>query len=499
VGTRRGRPARPTGGGPLRHAYERISKRRDGRTSKPHALTRKGASGHEAPARQWSTRSLDEAPAAAAGHDWATGWLIGFRFGEPTDQVGARADTGLAVGAAEMELDREGCRISSPGRDATRGRGATPVGGAARSLRRFSDKGFPVIVRLVYWAVRRLVELVALAFRSSTAKEVEIVVLRHQLHVLRRQVGRPQLTDVDRALLAALSSRLPRPSSALLLVRPDTVLGWHRALVRKRWTYGRRSPGRPSLDPELREVILRLARENPRWGYRRIQGELAGLGFLVSASSIRNLLRRHQLGPAPRRVGSTWREFLKAQAASMIACDFFPVDTVFLRRLYALFFIELQSRRVRLAGVTANPDGRWVTQQARNLFLTPEDPRPRRRFLIHDRDTKYSARFDEVFRSEGIEIIRTPIRAPRANAHAERFVGTLRRECLDWLLIMNRRQLEHVLRIYIEHYNTHRPHRALGLRAPIARLVARTRHPPPARLYRRNLLGGLVHEYALAA
>jgi putative transposase len=179
-----------------------------------------------------------------------------------------------------------------------------------------------VVVSLVYWALRRLIELVVLAFRSSAAKEVEIVVLRHQLHVLRRQVGRPRLHDADRALLAALSARLVCPSLSLLLVRPATVLGWHRALVRKRWTYRRRSPGRPPLTPELREVILRLARENPPWGYRRIQGELAGVGLTVSASSIRNLLRRHQLGPAPRRACSTWREFLGAQAASMIACDF---------------------------------------------------------------------------------------------------------------------------------------------------------------------------------
>jgi putative transposase len=356
-----------------------------------------------------------------------------------------------------------------------------------------------LIVCLIYWALRRLVELAALAFRSSAAKEVEIVVLRHQLYVLRRQVGRPRLHDADRALLSALSSRLPRPSFSLLLVRPDTVLGWHRALVRKRWTYRRQSPGRPPLDRELREVILRLARENARWGYRRIQGELAGLGFSVSASSIRNLLRRHQLGPAPRRAGSTWREFLRAQASSMIACDFFTVDTVFLRRLYVLFFIELQSRRVHLAGVTANPDGRWVTQQARNLFLADPDRTPPWRFLIRDRDAKYGAGFDEVFRSEGIETIRTPIRAPRANAHAERFVGTVRRECLDWLLIVNRRQLERVLRTHIEHYNRHRPHRALGLQAPIPRAVVPTQHPPPSGLERHDLLGGLLHEYALAA
>jgi putative transposase len=219
----------------------------------------------------------------------------------------------------------------------------------------------------------------------------------------------------------------------------------------------------------------------------------------VSATSIRNLLRRQQLGPAPRRAGVTWREFLRAQAGSMIACDFFTVDTVFLRRLYVLFFIELESRRVHLAGVTANPDGRWVAQQARNLFLGREDPRPSWRFLIHDRDAKFAGGFDDVFRSEGIEIIRTPIRAPKANAHAERFVGTVRRECLDWLLIVNRRQLERVLRFYIEHYNRHRPHRALGLTAPTPRHVVPPHDRSPSTIQRRDLLGGLLHEYALAA
>jgi transposase InsO family protein len=277
------------------------------------------------------------------------------------------------------------------------------------------------------------------------------------------------------------------------------VLGWHRALVRRRWTYRRRSPGRPPLSTELRELILRMARENPRWGYRRIQGELGNLGFTASASSIASLLRRHQLRPAPRRSGPSWREFLRAQAHCMIACDFLSVDTVFLRRLYVLFFIELQSRRVHLAGVTANPDGRWVAQQARNQLLTcPEVSRPWR-FLVHDRDAKYAAGFDEVFRSEGIEIIRTPIRAPRANAHAERFVGTLRRECLDWLMIVHRRQLERALRTYIEHYNQHRPHQALDLRAPAPRSAAPSHPAPVRRIERREQLGGLLHEYAVAA
>ena len=237
--------------------------------------------------------------------------------------------------------------------------------------------------------------------------------------------------------------------------------------------------------------MLRLARENPGWGHRRISGELAKLGVVVSPTSIRRLLAAGRLRPAPRREGPTWREFLHAQAASIVACDFFTVETLFLRRYYALFFIEHATRRVWLAGCTANRDGNWVTQQARNLSFT--GLLERTRFLIRDRDSKYSGPFDEVFRSEGVRIVRTPVRAPRANAIAERFVRTIRTECLDWLLILNRRHLEHVLRVYVDHYNTQRPHRALKLVAPIP-------PEPPLEagendIRRRDRLGGLIHEY----
>jgi putative transposase len=209
----------------------------------------------------------------------------------------------------------------------------------------------------------------------------------------------------------------------------------------------------------VRQLVVRFARENPRWGYPRIAGELLKLGTRVSPSTVRRLL----LTPAPRRSGPSWRAFLRQQAASMIACDFF-VETISLRRFYVLFFIELESRRVHLAGCTTNPMGGWVTQQARNLGFT--GVLERMRFLIDDRDSKFSAAFDEVFRSEAIEVIHTPIRAPRANAHAERFVRTIRAECLDWLLILGRRHLERVLRLYTTHYNGERPHRGLALLAP---------------------------------
>jgi putative transposase len=290
--------------------------------------------------------------------------------------------------------------------------------------------------------------------RSEFAKDVELLVLRHQLAVLGRQERRPRLRPADRALLAALARLLPPRRRHGLMVRPQTLLRWHRELVRRKWTQPRRTAGRPPLDRRVRELMLRLARENPRSGYPRIAGELLKLGLPVSLSTVRRILLANRLGPAPRRSGPGWREFLRQQAASMLACDFFTVETLSLRRFYVLFFIELETRRVHLAGCTTNPTGAWVTQQARNLSFTGLFERMR--FLIHDRDSKFSGAFDEVFRSEGVTVIHTPIRAPQANAYAERFVRTVRAECLDWLLIIGRRHLESVLRIYTAHYNRER-------------------------------------------
>src|SRR6266568_177756 len=227
-----------------------------------------------------------------------------------------------------------------------------------------------------------------------------------------------------------------------------------------------RGPGRPPLDEDVQQLIVRLATENPHWGYQRVKGELLRLGVYVSATAIHTTLRRHQLGPAPRRTTTSWRAFLRQQAAGIVACDFFTVDTVWLRRLYVLFFIELDTRRVHLAGVTANPDGGWVTQQARNLLLALEERGRRLRFVLRDRDAKFCRAFDDVFRSEGAAVLRTPVQAPNANAHAERWIRTVRAECLDWLLILGRSHLEQVLRVYVQHYNAHRAHRALGLQPP---------------------------------
>jgi len=242
-------------------------------------------------------------------------------------------------------------------------------------------------------------------------------------------------------------------------------------------------------------MILRLARENPHWGYRRIAGELKGVGISVSATSVRKVLLEAGLQPAPERTHSSWRAFLRTQAASVLACDFLTVETAFLQRIYVLFFISLATRRIEYVASSSNPDGHWVTQQARNLVMQLGDGHPFR-FLLHDRDTKFSHAFDEVLRTEGIKVIRTPVQAPNANAHAERWVRTVRADCLDRILILGCRHLEHVLRVYRCHYNQHRPHRALRLLPPCGRDP--TPLNTPARLSRRDLLGGLIHEYDAA-
>jgi putative transposase len=333
--------------------------------------------------------------------------------------------------------------------------------------------------------------------RGDRAKDFEILVLRHQLEVLRRQVGRPRFRPFDRAVLAALSRALPRDRWSAFLVTPQTLLRWHRELVKRKWTYPRRRPGRPPIDPDVRALVLRMARENPRWGYPRIRGELRKLGVRVGATTIRRILKTAGLGPAPRRSGPTWSQFLRSQASGVLATDFFTVETVKLKTLHVLFFIELATRKVHVAGVTKHPDSAWVTQQARNLVI--DGATDGATVLVHDRDSKYSGPFDEVFRTEGVEVVRTPFRTPRANAFAERWVRTIRSECLDWTLVRGRRHLQRVVQIYTEHYNQARPHRGLRLETPagpeqteIAPLRFRSVH-------RRDLLGGLIHEYGVAA
>jgi putative transposase len=335
--------------------------------------------------------------------------------------------------------------------------------------------------------------LLVLRGRRDRSKDVEILVLRKQLEVLRRQVPHPRFRECDRIVLAGLSRVVVRRRwGSVFVVTPATLLRWHRRLVARHWTYPHARPGRPGTDELVTALIVRLAGENPSWGYRRIHGELTVLGHEIGASTVWRILKHAGIDRSPRRQGPSWTEFLRAQAKHVIACDFFTVDTIGLRRLYVLFFIELHTRRVHLAGITANPTGAWTTQQARNRV---ESFSPAARLLIRDRDAKFTSMFDTVFTSEAITVRTTPVRAPVANAYAERWVGTVRRECLDRLLILGRRHLEHVLAEYVEHYNQHRPHRALRQGSPQLHVSV----PVGDRVERRRVLGGLINEYRTAA
>jgi transposase InsO family protein len=355
-----------------------------------------------------------------------------------------------------------------------------------------------VIGSVGFVLVRRLLGLLETG-PTPRCEDVEIAVLRHQLMVLRRQVARPRYTPSDRLILAVLARLLPRERWSAFLVTPTTLLRWHRELVRRRWAYPHRPGRRRGLDPSVVELVLRLARENPRWGYQRIVGECVKLGIAVSATSVRTILRRHRLGPAPRRGGPSWSQFLRAQAGGVLACDFLTVETIGLSRLYVLFVIELDRRRVWLAGVTANPTGAWVTQQARELLMEMGEHAGRFHMLVRDRDAKFTTAFDHVFTADGIRVVRTPVRAPKANAYAERWVRTVRTECLDWLLIRNRQHLERVLAVFVEHYNSARPHRGLDLQTPLPASPLPARTGPVEQIHRVDRLGGMIHEYRPAA
>ncbi|MCW2938410.1 MAG: Integrase catalytic region [Actinomycetia bacterium] len=352
-------------------------------------------------------------------------------------------------------------------------------------------------LRLIYLIFVRFLGGLALLTRSGIAKDVEILVLRHQLAVLRRQVTRPSTSWADRAFISALVRFLPQARRIGLIVTPGTLLRWHADLVKRRRTYKRTTPGRPPARPTIRALVLRMASDNPTWGYRRIAGELAGLGRRVCPSTVWAILKKAGVDPAPRRSGPSWGEFLKAQAGGILACDFFHADTITCTRLYCFAAVEHATRRVHVLGMTANPTAAWVAQQARNLMLDLGDRAGDFKFLIRDRDRKFTAMFDEVFRGEGIRIVLTAPQAPRMNAIMERWVGSVRCEIIDRILIMNNAHLRKILAEYETYFNEHRPHRALNQASPLRAL------PDPVdadiKVTRRDRLGGLLHEYSQVA
>jgi transposase len=359
-----------------------------------------------------------------------------------------------------------------------------------------------VLLSLLYRLVRGSPSVLTVLVRSDLSKDIELLVLRQENQVLRRHLrGRPRRDHIDKLWLTALSRLVNRHRwTEIFPVTPTTILRWHRDLVARKWTFtDRRRPGRPSTGVSIKMLIVRMARENPTWGHRRIQGELAQLGYTIAASTVCEILHAAGIDPAPRRAGPTWRQFLRAQAHAIIACDFLVMETVLLKRLYVLVFIEHGTRRLHLGGVTAHPTGVWAVQQARNLAMDLGDHLGTPRFLIHDRDPLFTAAFDEVFKAEELRIIKTLPKTPRMNAIRERVIGTLRRELLDRILILGERHLTLVLREYLIHYTGHRPHQSRLQRPPNIETQP-TRNVADLRSVRRKpVVAGVISEYHHAA
>jgi putative transposase len=361
-----------------------------------------------------------------------------------------------------------------------------------------------VLLKIIYVLLRRLVSLAILKFRSDSAKDAELLVLRHENAVLRRHAGRVRYDPADRVWFVALARLLPRDRwTEVFPVTPATLLAWHRKLAAGKYdTSNRRKPGRPPTVPSIARIIVRLAKENPLWGYRRIHGEITKLGVTVAQSTVWEIMRKAGIEPAPRRAGPTWRQFLHAQASGILAVDFFHVDTVLLKRLYVLVFIEHDTRRMHLGGVTANPTGQWTTQQARNLSLTLGERFEDIKFLIRDRGSNFTASFDAVFQAAGTRILHTAVQAPRMNAVCERLVGTLRRELLDRVLILGERHLHAVLTRYQAHYNTARPHQGIAQHVPDDErdgIRGAVTDIDTQQVRRKPVLNGLINEYTYAA
>ncbi|MFD4759509.1 integrase core domain-containing protein [Streptomyces sp. NPDC058439] len=361
-----------------------------------------------------------------------------------------------------------------------------------------------MIVSLLYRTARALLSVPAVLLRRDTAKDAELLVLRHENAILRRHVkGRVRYEPADRFWLAALSSLIPRGRwAAVFPVAPGTLLAWHRKLIARKWDCSARGSrtGRPPTAAALKSVVLRLADENPRWGHRRIQGELARLGHPIAASTVWEILHATGIDPAPRRSGPTWRGFLTAQAQGILAADFFPIDTAWGKRLYAMAFIEHGTRRLHITGVTAHPTAQRAVQQARNIAADLGERGAGPRFLLRDRDSKYTDAFDAVFTAEDTEVLLSAPRAPRMNAHCERVFGTIRREALDHVLILGESHARKVLTDYQDHYNGHRPHRSRQQLPPGATEQPAIVHDLDDRsLLRTRVLGSVINEYRYAA
>lgn len=352
-----------------------------------------------------------------------------------------------------------------------------------------------------------LINILHVVRQPLDQKDLEILFLRQQLAVIRRRQKRaPSLARFEKLWFAALVTHLKQTGQPvraqlgnfLLLFQPDTLLRWHRDLVHKKWTYSsaRNRGGRPRTNAEVEALILRLVRENG-WGGGKLHGELKKLGVTIGETTLRAILRRHNIPPAPERQrrATSWRTFLKHYRHQLLACDFFTVETLRLQTLYVFFFIEVGTRRVHLAGITPHPTSAWVNQQARNFLWHLEESGYPARFLIRDRDSKYTSVFNATFEDEGIEVIKTPARAPKANSFAERWIRSVREECLDRLILLNQRHLHSVLTEYIKYYNCARPHQGIEQRTPIPLSVPN----PEGQIERRDILHGLIHDYRRVA
>jgi putative transposase len=357
-------------------------------------------------------------------------------------------------------------------------------------------------LRFVFLLTTRLTAWLRLVRREEAWKTAEILILRHQLAVLQRQPRRPNLDWADRALLATLLTVIPkaRRQALRLLVTPDTVLRWQRDIIRRRWAARskRGRTGRPATRRTIKALVLRLARENPGWGYRRIHGELAGLGVKIAASTVWEILNKAGMDPAPRRTAPAWPQFLRSQAEAILACDFFTADLLDGTQAYVLAVIEHATRRIRILGVTLHPTGEWTAQQARNLIMDLGEQAHQVKFMIRDRGSNYTAAFDAVLADTGIRTVLCNVRTPRMNAIAERWIGGCRRELLDRTLIWNQTHLRRILCQYETHHNQHRPHRSLNSAAPLKAL------PEPVDLERYHVrrharISGMINEYRLVA